>query len=314
MKTGSPVIHEGPVAALPVQQQPNRHIYPQAVGVSLGDPQGQVPLLTQSSNIEQGTMSEPVPLLHRAAEFKAHADGQKELKTDLKQNGHCECSQSSDVAPGTVQDMEMSNLGSGGAECLKHCGAILPQQQERNPAETCLSSELHSAFSPDLDENSCDDLPESVNATEDISLDLLRIVKHKPSAIVFCDYDCISDNQVIFANESSDGGDSSSSVSEEEVGDDDVEEDDFPETLQYKEFLVSRQRRNLSRNRKGSRRREDAQPDSRATIWQKPTNKGKPEFTGSQQEQDTGQDNGNQVRKTSQERNDNKQTKILFTV
>lgn len=319
---------EGPVAALPVQQQPNRHIYPQAVGVPLGDLQGQVPLLTQSSNSKPTTMSEPVPLLHCAPDpVASQAQRWKDLKMDissacdtvkpdLKQNGHPECSQSSDVAPVTGLDMEVSDPGCQAAvhsnsqmeaEYLKHCGAISPQQQEGSLTETSLSTEDLSAFSPALDKSSRSHLP------EDCSLDLLRIIKHKPSAIVFCDYDCSTDNQVIFANESSDGRESSSSTTEEGEGDGD-EEDDFPETLQYKEFLVSRHRRNLSRNRKGLRKRQDAQPNSTASGWQKPTNKGRPEFTGSQEEEETLQNNGKQVRKTRREKSDNKDKEVLVTV
>lgn len=234
-------------------------------------------------------------------------------KPDLKQNGHCECSQSSDMAPGTGRDMEVHSNSQMEAEYLKrHCRDISPQQQTWSPTETSLSDELHYSFSPALDESDCNHLPASGNASEDCSLDLLRIVKHKPSAIVFCDYDCSADNQEIFAIESSDGGESSSSTAEGE-GDDDDDEDGFPETLQYKEFLVSRRRRNLSRNRKCLRKRQDAQPNSTSSGWQKPTDKGKPEFTGSREEEDTLQNNGKQVRKTRQE-SENKNTLVFFTV
>lgn len=279
------------------------------MGVSFGDLQGQVPFLTQSSNSKLRTMSEPVPLLRCAPDpLAGRAQRWKELnmdisspcdttKPDFKQNGHCEGSQNSDMAPGTSPDVEVSDLGSRAAEYLKHCGAISPQQEEGSTIE------VPSA----LDRSSCNHLPASVNASED----LLRIVKHKQSAIVFCDRDCSSDNQVIFANESSDTGASSSSTTEE--GDDD--EDDFPETLQYKEFLVSRRCRNLSRNRKGLRKRQDAHPKSTASGWRKPTGKDKPRtFTGIQEEQDTRLNNGKQVRQTRQEKSDNKHREFLFTV
>lgn len=223
-------------------------------------------------------------------------------KLDLKQNGHCESSQSSDIALGTGQDMG----------CSPHCEAISPQQQEGRHTENSSSDDVPPTTLPALDKSICSYLPMSVNASEDCSIDLLRIVKHKPSAIVFCDYDCSSDNQVIFANESSDGGESSSSTTEVGEGNNDDEEDDVPETLQYKEFLVSRHRRNFSRNRKGLRKRPDAQPNSTASGWQKPTNEGKPEFTGSQEEQDTLQNNGKQVRKTRQEESDNKTQRSII--
>ncbi|XP_071362272.1 uncharacterized protein [Trachinotus anak] len=318
MRTGSVVMHDGPVAALSVQQQSDMHIYPQAVGVPLHDLQGQVPLLTQSSNNQRRTMSEPVPLLSCALDPVAgHVQRWTELKTDsssscdtarpdLKQNGHRGSSQSPDMAAGTGQDMEVSDLDCGAAVHINsqmeaHCGATLPQEQERSPTEISCSDELLPAFSPALDKSSCSHLPASVNASEDGPLDLLRIVKHHPSAIVFCDYDCSSDSQAICANGSSDGGGSSSSNTEEGEGDDDGGDDDddeddvFPETLQYKEFLVSRRRRNLSRNRKCLRKRQDAQPNSAASGWQKPTDEGKPEFTGSQEEEEN---NGEQVRQT----------------
>lgn len=249
-------MHGGPAAALPVQQ----HIYPQAVGLPLGDLHVQVPLLTQSSN-----MSEPVPLPHCApGPVASHAQRWKELKVDisspcnttkpaLQRNGHCERRQSSDMAPGTGRHLDKCN---------------------------------------------CNHLPAPANASQDCSLDLLRIVKHKPSAIVFCDNDCSADNQVI-----------SSSTTEE------GEDDDFPQASQYQEFLVSRQRRNLSRNRKCWRKRQEAQPHGAASgSWQKTTNKGRPEFTGSQEEEETPQNNGQQVRKTRQEQSDNKDQEVSFTV
>lgn len=301
-------MHEGPVAALPVQQQSNRHICPQAVGVSLGDLQGQVPLLTHSSNSKLRTMSEPVPLLHCAVDpVVSHADRWKELNSELKQNGHCEGSQSSDMAPEKGQDEEGSDPECPGAEYLKRCETISPQRQEGSPAETPSSNELLSTFSPALDRSGCNHLPASTNATEDSSLDLLRVVKHKPSAIVFCDYDHGSDNQVICANESSDGRESSSSASGKGVGaDDDDEEDEFPEMLRYKEFLVSRQRRSLNRNRKGLRKRQDAKPVSTASGSQKSISEVKPELTGSQEEQGTQQSNEKQVRIMKEERSNNK--------
>lgn len=204
-------------------------------------------------------MSEPAPLLNHAPDSVAsHAHKWKELKME-------------------AQD-----------------GAPLPPQQEEGPTEASRPDELLSACSPAAD-NSQGHLGESENPAEDCSMDLLRIVKHKPSAIVFSDYDCSTDDQVIFATGSSDGGESPLSTTEEGEGDYD-EDDDFPETLQYKEFLVSRHRRNLSRNRKCLRKRQDGQPNNTASYWQQPTNKGKPEFTGSREEEDTMQSNGKKVK------------------
>lgn len=209
------------------------------------------------------------------------------LVSDIRQNGHGECRQSSDTSPGAGQDMEVSYLDCRAAvrrdsqmeaENAKDCGAPILQQKEEGPAETATV----------LDKCCHKHLP--VNASEDG----LRVVKHQPSAIVFCDYDCSAGSQI--TKESSDGRESSSSTSKEGEGED-GDDDDFPETLQYKEFLVSRRRRNLSRNRKCLRRRQDVQPNSPASDWQKPTSKSKPGFTGSQEEEDTWKNNGKKVRK-----------------
>lgn len=246
-------------------------------------------------------MSESVPLLLCALDrVTSHTTKWNELKmdksslhdapvSDFRQNGHCECRQSSDMSPGAGQDMEVSSLDRRAAvhsdsqmeaENVKDCGAKIPQQKDESPADT-----------PTVLDKCCHKhLPASMNTPEDV----LRVVKHHPSAIVFCDYDCGTGNQVI--NESSDGGESSSSTSKEVEGED-GDDDDFPATLQYKEFLVSRRRRNLSRNRKCLRRRRDAQPNSTPSDWQKLNNKGKPGFTGSQEEEDTWEKNGKQVRK-----------------
>lgn len=255
-------------------------------------------------------MSEPAPLLHSALDpVVSHAHRLIELKMDvspffdtanlhMQQNGHCEGNQSPEPAPESDQDIKPSDLDCKAqrssqeeGEFLKPCGAMLSQQQE----ETSLtSSELYSAFSPDQDKRSHSHPPVSVNTTEDSSIDLLRIVKHKPSAIVFRDYDNIHDKQVVLTDhdDSSSVGESTSSTAEE--GDD----DDFPETSQYKEFLVSRRRRNLSRSRKCLRKRQDAQPSSSASRGQKNSKKEKPGITGSQEEGDTQQYRGEQVRQT----------------
>lgn len=258
-------------------------------------------------------MSEPVPLLRCSPDpVASHAQRWKERKmgcpcdatmSDFKQNRHRGDGQNSDVAPGAGRDMEVSDLGSRAAEHLKHRGARSPEQDKEG------TTELFSV----LDRSSCNHLPASANASEDCSLDLLRIVKHKPSAIAFCDHDCNSDNQAIFANESSDTGESSSSTTEDGERQDDNDEDDFPEMLKCKEFPISCHRRNLSRNRKVLRKRPDAHPKSTASGWRKPTSEGQPEFAGSEEEQDTLLNNGRQVRRTRQEESDNKHKEVLLT-
>lgn len=215
---------------------------------------------------------------------------------DADQNRHRDGSQNSVLAPGTGQDMEVSGLGGRAVEYLKHCGSSSPEQGEEGTAE----------FFSVLERRGCDCLPVSVNASEDGSLDLLRIEKYKPSAVVFCDYDRNSDDQMVFASESSETGESSSSTTEDGERQDDNDEDDFPEMLKCKELLISCHRRKLSRNRKVLRKRPDAYPRSTASGWRKPTSEGKPEFTGSKEELDTVLNNGKQVRKTGQEESDNK--------
>lgn len=264
-------MREGPVAALPVEQ----HICPQAAGASSADLQGQVPFLTQSPGSSLGAVSQPVPLprCEPAAVALLKVDilsSCSAMEPELKQNGLCEC-------PGAAQEI-----------LLRPAAVSSPQQEETSSSSA---------------ESSCKHLPASGSAPEDSSADQLRIVKHKPSAIVFCD------NQVTVASESSDGRESPPSTTE-----DNGEEDDFPKTLQYKEFLVSRQRRSSNRSRKGLRRRADAWRGGPASGWQKPTEEGQPEFTGSQEEEEAAKNNGSQVGKTRQEESDNKQRERHYSL
>lgn len=277
-------MREGPAAALPVQQQASSSTHPQAVGVSLSDLQGQVPFLTQSSNNKLRTMSEPVPLLRCAPDpLAAHAPRWERMDTSprcdttkptFRLNGYPEGSQTS--------DMEVSDRGSGAAECFKHCETISAEQEELNTDDAPGANRL------------------SASASQDCSLELL-IIKHKPSAIVFCDHEHTSDAQLVFATETSDTGESSSSITEEEEYNNNDDEDGFPETIHYQEFLVSRRRRNLSRNRVGLRNRQDAHPKNIASSWRKPTNGGQPEPTCSQEGQEPRRNDGKQVGRTRRE-------------
>lgn len=258
-------------------------------GCRSGDLQGQVPLLTQSSNSKLRTMSEPVPVLRPALDpLASRVQGWMGLMMDtslpcdsVKQIEH----KNSDMAPETVQDQDVSDQSGQTAKNLKHCRALSCQQEDRSATEVVSAT----------DGDNCNHLLSSVNSSEDCCLDL-RIVKHKPSAIVFCDHDCSSDKQVTL-NESSDTGESSSlPTTEEGERQDNSDEDDFPQTLQYKEFLVSHRRRVLNRNRKSLRKRLDAHPKSTTSGWRKSTGEGKPEFTGGQEEREAGLNNGKQVR------------------
>lgn len=243
-------------------------------------------------------MSHPVPLLRCAPDpLAGHAPRWEKMdsspccdatKPTIMLNGYCEGSQTSDMAPGKAQDVEVSDQSSGAAGYLKHCGTITPEQEEPNTNDAPCA----------LDRSGCNHL--STSALQDYPLELL-IIKHKPSAIVFYDHDPTSDAQLTFATETSDTGESSSSITEEEEYDNDDDEDDFPETLQYQEFLVSRRRRNLSRNRVGLRNRQDAHPNNIASSWRKPTDGGQPEPTCSREEQKSRLNDGKQVRQTRQE-------------
>ena len=134
-----------------------------------------------------------------------------------------------------------------------------------------------------MEGSNSDRMPKSVNTPEDCSLDLLRIVKHKPSVIVFGDHD----NQ---ANSASEGP-----LSPTVEGVNGNGEDAFPETLQCQELPgVSRRRRNLNRNRKVSRKRQDARPKSFPLDSQNPSCEVKSMFTGSQEQQGPLSNNGKQ--------------------
>lgn len=134
-----------------------------------------------------------------------------------------------------------------------------------------------------------DHVTNPVNAPEEeCSLDLLRIVKYKPSVIVFRDHD----NQATSASEASDTRESSPSTPEE--GASRHGEDAFPETLQFKELQVSRRCRNLNRNRKLLRKRPDARPKNVPLDSRNPSSEGKCVFTGSQEQQDALSNNGKQ--------------------
>lgn len=262
-------MHEGPVA---VEQQTHRPVYPQVVAVPLVELQGQV--LTQTSS-NLSTMSEPVSL-PQCAPDSAPSDAQTWTEKELKRDSSFPSEFNNAMQNGTCSSEEahVTHILDG--------TAASPTVDDR---ETCCHNE------PVEKDGDCGISPES--ASEEYPLDLLRIVKHKPSAIVFSDYDLCPQNHVVFAIESPDSRESSSSTTVEGEEDD----DNFPEASQYKEFLVSRRRRNLSRNRKCLRKRPDAQPSS-SSGWQKPTSKGRLEFTSGHEdeEKDTQQSNGKQVR------------------
>lgn len=284
------------------QEWSDSYIYHQAEAASLTEEQAQISFLTQTSDDQQRVMSGPTRPHDGAAPHETNCvETWKDLKlgnacscdvSDFKQNLLCDCCSGCYLSVGTGQGTEgiesvkvavPGGFPSGG-QILKDSGAVEPQLQE----ESSCTADMVSSVTPVLHMYSENHLPESLTESEGCSLDLLRIVKHKPSAIVFCDHNHDSDSQATAANESSDGEESSSSSLKAEEG-----EDDFPETLQYKEFLVSRHRRNLSRNRKCLRRRQDFL--CHGTASERPGNKDRPGFTGDLEEGDEQQNNGKQV-------------------
>lgn len=226
-------------------------------------------------------MSGPVPLALcdvalSAPQPREHRSDFSSDYTKLRHNGHCEGREGAPVVPVSVLDVELSELRSP---------ATGPTQQVfEGTAEVMSGTEgSHS-----------DHAPKSVSTPEDSSLDLLRIVKHKPSVIVFGDHD----NQANSGSEDSETQEFSPSPSEEGVNGD--SEDAFPETLQYKDLPgISHRHRNLNRNRKVLRKRQDARPKSFPLDSQNPSSQVKSVFTGSQKQQEPLSNNGKQQVKES---------------
>lgn len=210
------------------------------------------------SAFQRQTMSEPVQLLH--CDVTVSVQRWEEEWTDISRGT-------------TTPDFQRNG----------HCEGS--HDSEVDPG-TDMESDLGSRVK---DGGSTIEVLPSLDAPEDCSLDHLRTAKRKPSAVVSCSHD----NKVILTSESSDTSESSLSTTEER---DCQHEDEFPS--RYKESPVSCCRRTLKRNRKVIRKRQDAHPKSAASGWRKPTSRGKPEFTGSQKEQDIRSYNGKQVRKT----------------
>lgn len=218
-------------------------------------------------------MSELVPL--PCCDVAVSAQNWREYRSDFSSdatkvsyNEHCDGSDDASVVPATVLNVEVSEPSRS------RTGSSQPD----GGGTVEVVSEMEGSNS--------DHMPKSVNTPEDSSLDLMTIVKHKPSVIVFCDHD----NQTVSASEDSDTKESTPPTSKERANCDG--EDAFPETLQFKEFPVSRRRRNLNRNRKILRKRPDALPKSVPLDSRNPSSQGKSVFTGSQEQQDTLPNNG----------------------
>lgn len=220
-------------------------------------------------------MSGPVPLA--LCDVAVPVQKQKEHRSDISSdysevshNGRYEGSDGAAVVPAAVLDVELSELRRP---------ATGPSQQTGQGTAAVMS---------EMEGNSSDHRPKSVNLPGDCSPDLLRIVKHKPSVIVFGDHD----NQENSASEGSEDQAFFPSLTKGLNGDG---EDAFPQTLQFKELPgVSHRRRNLNRNRKVLRKRQDARPNSFPLNSRNPSTEVKSVFTGSQEQQEPLSNNGKQ--------------------
>lgn len=221
-------------------------------------------------------MSGPVPLALcgvavPAQKRRAHRSDISSDYSEVRHNGHCEGSDGAAVLPATVQDVELTE----------------PRRPATGPSQQVFEGTAE--VMSETEGSNSDHMPKSVNTPEHSSLDLLRIVKHKPSVIVFGDHD----NQANSASEGSDTQEFPPSPTEEGVNGDG--EDAFPETLQFKELPgISRHHRNLNRNRKVLRKRQDARPKSFPVDSRDPSSEVKSVFTGSQEQRQPLSNNGKQ--------------------
>lgn len=302
------------MATLPVQ--PHKHICPQdSVVLPQGDLLGR---MERSSDTLLSSVSEPVPLLRcvppdptasRAERLTGKDQGELKVddsspcvspELDPEKDGNKRSAPTPEQGPGTGRVTEVLDLDRHAAvdcngelepENAEHGGANLPQEGGESPTET-LGPGTSSFPSPPLSPGRAEVLMAPQPVIMDISegypsVDQLRIVKHKPSAIVFSDHDPDNtDSKRTFVNESSDSEESSSASDEEGDGDDDEEEDDddvFTEMSHYKEFLVCHRLRHVSRNRRWSGKRQEVLLNSTSACLS-PANKSRPESTGDEEE------------------------------
>lgn len=219
-------------------------------------------------------MSGPVPLA--LCDVAVPVQTQKEHRSDISSDysevshdGRYQGSEGAAVVPAAVLDVELSELRRPATGPSQHIGQ----------GTAAVMSEMEGSNS--------DHRPKSVNLPEDRSPDLLRIVKHKPSVIVFGDHD----NQ---ENSASEDQAFPPSPTKGRNGDG---EDAFPQTLQlqFKELPgVSHRRRNLNRNRKVLRKRQDARPNSFPVNSRNPSTEVKSVSAGSQEQQEPLSNNGKQ--------------------
>lgn len=235
----------------------------------MGACQGQFLLPLSSSRSKLTAMSGPVPLALCDVAVPAHRSDISSDYSEVRHNGHCEGSDGAAVLPATVQDVELAE----------------PRRPATGPSQQVFEGTAE--VMSETEGSNSDHMPKSVATPEDSSLDLLRIVKHKPSVIVFGDHD----NQANSASEGSDTQEFPPSPTEEGVNGDG--EDAFPETLQFKELPgISRHHRN--RNRKVLRKRQDARPKSFPLDSRDPSSEVKSVFTGSQEQRQPLSNNGKQ--------------------
>uniref|UniRef100_A0AAV2JCB3 Uncharacterized protein n=1 Tax=Knipowitschia caucasica TaxID=637954 RepID=A0AAV2JCB3_KNICA len=238
-------MHEGPVAA----PRCNRPAHPPGHPLSLCS-NGKVKLKAcNNHHPHPHAMSGPVHV----------------LKCDSPDSNTKRSETSPLLACGTMEDPSIADVEIVEATEI-YCGEAVLSQVGANM----------NGFTAKDGDKTCENNGKDEDSTqEDWTHDLLRIVKHKPSAIVFSDFNQKPESRAALANESLQLKEVSSSTEttegeEDEEDEEEEEEDDFPEASQYKEFLVSRHRRNSSRNRKCLRKKQDAHPSSNAG-WQKTT-------------------------------------------
>lgn len=234
--------------------------------------------ITQRSNSKLRTMSEPVPLLHPTLDPLA-SRGWISLLMDS--------SPPCDFFPQTglhnedvIQETEcISEQSSEETKNRTRCASLTCRQE----AKKVVLVGVRDSFNQ---------LPSLGSLSEDP-----RNVKHKSSAIVFCNQDLAFKDQTTL-KESSDRRGSSSPTTEDGERQDNNDEDDFSQASQHKEFLVSRRRRVQSRNRKSLRKRLDGLPKGTMAsgCQRKVASEARPEVTVDPEEKEAGQNNRKQVR------------------
>ena len=250
---------EGPVATVSVGQHPHRQGCPRdSVAVLLEDlkSQDQDQIQGQSQDQDQGQDQG-----QSQGEDQDQGQGQGQSQDQDQIQGQ---SQGVDQDQSHGQIQGQVKLEEHTSEAPRHTSApaslelIHPADTQTGSSQNPASLRGDQALSPSLaleplspPQELTEGAPGEGDSEGPSPVDLLRVVKHKPSAIVFSDP---------IGEDSSSADDEEENDGAEDDEDDDDDDDAFPELLRYKEFLVSRRRRNLSRNRKWLRKRPEVPP------------------------------------------------------